>query len=314
MKYSTYSTPLTERNFVPKDAVLPTMSAADYGSVMFQDPMTSQPSPLRSSASIAGRITNKSGATLTGDEGWRVERVLLHDWSNLSVVTLPEERSISTMVFSGLLHDWSNLSVVTLPEERSISTMVFSALDAANPVGVSLWPVTRSYTSRNDRPNWFTTNLAELPNSGVRSVSFSITPAFSSKYLSHQQLFDAVRILRLSNSERACRIADRLTALYQDAMAEGQNLLQDSIKQFAEFFLTHLDLGVPKITLTPDGTLRARWIHGQNNFAAIEFTGKQIIRFVAEIPRAGGLTARYFSSEPIDSILPAAIALGSSFS
>ena len=91
-------------------------------------------------------------------------------------------------------------------------------------------------------------------------------------------------------------------------------MLPDSIKQFADFFLTHFDPGMPKITLTPDGTLRARWIHGQNDFASIEFTGKQTVRFVAEIPRARGLTARYFSSEPIENLLPVAIALGSSFS
>ncbi len=78
------------------------------------------------------------------------------------------------------------------------------------------------------------------------------------------------------------------------------------MKQLADFFLSYRDLGLPKITLTPDGTVRVRWIQGSGNFTAIEFTGTPVAKLVAEIPRERGLTARYFFSEPIGNILTAA--------
>jgi hypothetical protein len=83
--------------------------------------------------------------------------------------------------------------------------------------------------------------------------------------------------------------------------------------QFVDFFLAQPRLGLPKITLTPDGTLRARWIGGQRNFVAIEFTGEPLAKLVAEIPRDSNLTAAHFASEPLKNILSVARAIGASF-
>jgi hypothetical protein len=159
----------------------------------------------------------------------------------------------------------------------------------------------------------FWSDAVEVLPSGSHLNQVLICPDFSPKYLRDQQLFQAVRALRLSGNERNSRIADRLTALYRDSLSEGESMLADSVKQFAEFFLTHGELKIPKITLTPDGTLRARWIIGDGNFIAVEFTGKPLVKFVAEVPRNRGLTAQYFSSEPIENVLPAARAIGFSF-
>jgi hypothetical protein len=109
------------------------------------------------------------------------------------------------------------------------------------------------------------------------------------------------------------QIADRITALHRDAIAEGDRILPDSLGQFKDFFLEHHDLDLPKITLTPDGTLRARWIHGPGSFVAIEFTGVPLAKLIAEIPRDNGLTARHFSSEPVQNIRSIARAIGAAF-
>jgi hypothetical protein len=130
----------------------------------------------------------------------------------------------------------------------------------------------------------------------------------------NEQIFDVIQSLYLSeNRPRDRQIATRITALYRDALTEDECILSTSLRQFANFFLAHPDLGVPRITLTPDGTLRARWIQGAGNFTAIEFTGEPLAKFVAEIPREGGLTARYFSVEPVDKILSFTRAIGASF-
>jgi hypothetical protein len=91
------------------------------------------------------------------------------------------------------------------------------------------------------------------------------SPNFSRKYSSELQLFEAVRVLRLSSTSRNIQIADRLVTLSKDASDEGVSILADSTKQFAEFFLTHRNLALPKITVTPDATLRVRWISGKEN-------------------------------------------------
>ncbi|HUY13590.1 MAG TPA: hypothetical protein VMX16_08170 [Terriglobia bacterium] len=148
----------------------------------------------------------------------------------------------------------------------------------------------------------------QIPN--VQSMPLNL----SAEYPSPQRIFNAIQALYQShNSPPARQIPDRLTALYRDAYAENQSIVADSVSQFADFFRNHRDLGLPKITLTPDGTLRVRWIHGPGNFTAIEFTGKPLAKLVAEIPREGGLTARYFTTEPIENILTAARAVGASF-
>jgi|RhiMetdeSRZDD1v2_1073273.scaffolds.fasta_scaffold144821_4 hypothetical protein len=129
-----------------------------------------------------------------------------------------------------------------------------------------------------------------------------------------EQIFDAIQSLYLSNNRtRDRQIAIRIIALYRDALAEDERILSASLRQFADFFLAHPDLSLPRITLTPDGTLRARWIQGTGSFTAIEFTGKLLAKLVAEIPREGGQTAQYFGVERVDKILSSARAIGASF-
>jgi hypothetical protein len=128
------------------------------------------------------------------------------------------------------------------------------------------------------------------------------------------QIFDSIQNLyHSSNMPRDRQIADRITLLHQDALVEDQQILPSSLKQFADFFLAHPGLGLPKITLTPDGTLRARWINGPRNFVAIEFTGEPLAKLVSEIPRQDNLTATHFSSEPLKNIVSVAGAIGASF-
>jgi hypothetical protein len=129
-----------------------------------------------------------------------------------------------------------------------------------------------------------------------------------------QQIFDAIQALYLStNTPRDRQIAQRLTVVYRDALAEDQHIRPASFGQFADFFLEHTQLSLPKITLTPDGTLRARWINGPSNFVAIEFTGEPLAKLVAEIPRENDLTATHFNSEPLKTIVSVARAIGALF-
>jgi hypothetical protein len=129
-----------------------------------------------------------------------------------------------------------------------------------------------------------------------------------------QRIFDAIQDLyHSSNMPRDRYIAHRISVLHQAALAEDQQILPSSLRQFADFFLAHPDLGLPKITLTPDGTLRARWIRGPRNFVAIEFTGEPLAKLVSEIPREDNLTAAHFSSEPPKNIVSVAGAIGASF-
>lgn len=114
-------------------------------------------------------------------------------------------------------------------------------------------------------------------------------------------------------SLRDVQIAKRLIELYKDAEQEGERILAPSLTQFGEFFLENSDGGVPKITLTPDGTLRARWIQGAGNFFAIEFTGRPLVKLAAEVPRADGINAQHFSSDTIENAVTFALAIGASF-
>lgn len=127
-----------------------------------------------------------------------------------------------------------------------------------------------------------------------------------------QQIFDAIEAFYLSNNRpRDRQIADRLTSLYRDALAEDEHILPPSLSQFTQFFLNHPDLGFPRITLTPEGTLRARWIQGPGNFVAIEFTGEPNAKLVAEIP--GLEPPIHFSTELLTNIVAMARAMGGSF-
>jgi hypothetical protein len=131
-------------------------------------------------------------------------------------------------------------------------------------------------------------------------------------YAAH--VFDAIQAFCVSpNRPRDRLIADRLINLHRDVLAEGEQILTSSLSQFVRFFLDHPDLALPKITMTPDGMLRARWISGANSFVAVEFTGHQLVKLVAEIPRANGQTASYFGSEMLANIVPFSRALGASF-
>jgi hypothetical protein len=139
-------------------------------------------------------------------------------------------------------------------------------------------------------------------------------PEIGTGHTASQQIFEAIQALYLSsNKPRDRQIAERITALHRDAIAEDECILPDSLRQFTAFFLKHRDLSLPKVTLTPDSTLRARWIHGAGNFLAIEFTGQPLVKLVAEIPRGNGLTAQHFSRESIDDIVSVAKSIGASF-
>jgi hypothetical protein len=127
-----------------------------------------------------------------------------------------------------------------------------------------------------------------------------------------EQIFDAVQALYLSNNKpRDQKIADRITALYRDALEEGEHIYPASLKQFTQFFLTNKDLGFPRITLTPNETLRVRWIQAEDNFVAIEFTGEPDAKLVVEIP--GLVPPMRFSREPLANVLAVAKAMGGYF-
>jgi hypothetical protein len=137
--------------------------------------------------------------------------------------------------------------------------------------------------------------------------------SFAAERSNSEHIFDAIQSLYLSrNTPRDRRIGERITALHRDALAEDETMGADSLAQFAAFFLKNPGLGFPKITLTPDGTLRARWICGPGDFVAIEFTGHALAKGVAEIPRDGE-TARYFFSESLRTIVDSAYKIGASF-
>jgi len=125
-------------------------------------------------------------------------------------------------------------------------------------------------------------------------------------------IFNAIQQLYCQDNSRDRRIAERLKTLYRDALDEGEKMQAASVRQFAEFFVAHAAPGFPKITLTPDGTLRVRWIAGPGNFTAIEFTGTSLVKLVAEIPRNSS-TAQYFASELVSNVVGVARDLGASF-
>jgi hypothetical protein len=160
----------------------------------------------------------------------------------------------------------------------------------------------------------------ELPSATASQIEAArgrivwASPNITLEFAESEQVFDAIQSLYLSNNKtRDRQIATRIIALYRDALAEDERILSASLRQFTEFFLMHPDLGFPRITLTPDSTLRVRWIHGEGNFVAIEFIGGLVVKLVAEIPRKGGLTAQYFSVESFDNVLSSALAIGATF-
>jgi hypothetical protein len=170
------------------------------------------------------------------------------------------------------------------------------------------------------RPNDFRPFIPDTPSGISSGISYGMPTleivrgsGFTATDLI-QRIFDAIQDLyHSSNMPRDRYIAHRISVLHQAALAEDQQILPSSLRQFADFFLAHPDLGLPKITLAPDGTLRARWIRGPRNFVAIEFTGEPLAKLVSEIPREDNLTAAHFSSEPPKNIVSVAGAIGASF-
>src|SRR3954470_8596443 len=126
---------------------------------------------------------------------------------------------------------------------------------------------------------------------------------------------EAIQSLYLGsgNRTRDRQIAARITTLHRVALEEGKQIDPASLAQFAEFFLANPELAIPKITMTSEGHLRARWIKDKDDFAAIEFTGSPSVKLVAEIPRNTGSTATYFANESIDNVLSAGRAIGAFF-
>jgi hypothetical protein len=156
---------------------------------------------------------------------------------------------------------------------------------------------------------------------GLRRWIF-VEPFLGSPTLSHTvaepgfntRIFDAIQSFYLSlNRPRDRQIAERITTLFRDAVADAEQILPASLAQFTAFFLTHAYLKLPKITLTPDGTLRARWINGVEDFVAIEFTGDRLVKLVAEVPREEGQTASYFATELVESAIKVGQAIGATF-
>jgi hypothetical protein len=170
------------------------------------------------------------------------------------------------------------------------------------------WPRI-SWTSRNIVPALADTGQLQMG----WACSYGTLPDNTAESADNEQIFDAIQSLYLSdNKPRDRQIATRIIALYRDALAEDEHILLASLRQFTKFFLKHGDPGLPRIILTPNGTLRVRWIQSAGNFVAIEFTGKPLVQLVAEIPRAGGETARYFSEELVDDVVSYAHAIGAS--
>jgi hypothetical protein len=198
--------------------------------------------------------------------------------------------------------DLSRRSVqTTVPETRAL-------------LAQQVRPIFETYFS-DSAHTWLTTrewlNFDFVPYADIGSLHLSFT--LDAPENVHLAIFDAIQRLYLSQHKpRDRRVAERLKTLYRDALAEGEKMQAASVRQFADFFIAHATLGLPKITLTPDGTLRVRWIAGPGNFTAIGFTGTSLVKLVAEIPRDSA-TAQYFASELISNVVGVARDLGASF-
>lgn len=170
-------------------------------------------------------------------------------------------------------------------------------------------------TFRSDIDEDFTLSRAKWRIAARAKVSplrvFPASPEIGALPSDAEQIYDAIQSFYLSdNRPRDRHIVDRITALHRDAIEEDERILVQSMKQFKDFFLGHSDLSIPEITLTPNGAMRARWIQGPGHFAAIEFTGKPLVKLIAEIPRGDGQTAQYFITDRIFNIFSLALSIG----
>lgn len=126
--------------------------------------------------------------------------------------------------------------------------------------------------------------------------------------LSEPTWFTAIKVIisllqQQSFATRDRLIADRLTVLCHDALEEDEQINQESAVQFIKFFLRNPGSELPRITLTPDGTLRARWIYSKNQFFALEFTGDPYLKMVFLLSKASNKTSQpTVLSAPIDEI------------
>ena len=77
--------------------------------------------------------------------------------------------------------------------------------------------------------------------------------------------------IAVPHASRNRRIALRLMELYLDACSEEEHISTASLRACVVFFLQCPDPSVPKITLTPDGTLRVHWRVGTPEALSIEF-------------------------------------------
>jgi hypothetical protein len=161
----------------------------------------------------------------------------------------------------------------------------------------------------------YSNNAAPIILSFNGGQSFGAGATISVPSYGHSaHVFQAIQALCLSpNRPRDRQIADRIINLHRDVLAEGEQILAASLSQMVKFFLDHPDVARPKIFMTPDGTLRARWINGPSDFIAIEFTGLQLVKIVAEIPRAHGQTATFFATDLLETAVSNWRAAGASF-
>lgn len=86
------------------------------------------------------------------------------------------------------------------------------------------------------------------------------------------------------------QLAARLNTLAQMAQDDGTPILPTSLAQCAAFFAAHVDASLPKLTVTPVGTLRARWIGEEGTFVALEWTGASVNVCVGEGDRMTSVT------------------------
>lgn len=220
--------------------------------------------------------------------------------------------NLSTEPASGPLSNFNIATVSIHPRGQQVSPYAVAAFDAVMASTLASFFNLPATAASSLTP----TGTVFRPWRPVAPVQAQPTyPAFARivrEESTAEKIFGAIQALYLSsNRPRDRQIADRITALHRDAIAEGQHIYPASLNQFTHFFLTNNDPGFPRITLTPDETLRVRWIQGQGNFVAIEFTGEPNAKLVAELP---GLDPPiHFSRQPIANVLAVARAMGASF-
>ncbi len=212
-----------------------------------------------------------------------------------------------------------NLSTATLwPADRWTISSV-----ASGGANLSIFPTTEHIPVRADIQTAQSGAWALTPTGTVQRPWVPVEPPVRPTYYTSpkivvegaaaDQIFNTVQAFYLSpNKARDRQIGERITALYRDALEEGERIYAPSLRQFTQFFLTNKDLGYPIITLTPNETLRARWIRSKDEFVAIEFTGEPDAKLVAEIP--GLVPPMHFSRQSVADVVEVVRAMGGSFS